>query len=336
MIMIDDKYYAWKVIVNEDFNDAARVGFSLDGGSTLKKYKADPNDEEERYTKFMWILGSDYCETPGESIWGNVIPCKSLPNKDPYEGLDELRSSGIALEECLEKLINLSLSPDAGGNTFYVLYPKDKTLTQSSYQQFRYEIDGYGMGGDPLGGNFSKKLGEIYEIEPVRNKTIKITNEDGTEMTLCASKVTLSGDSYYGHEDVLSTFTIDNGGNDENQTTIRLKKGMNITLKGNTEGVAYFNSNVEFSQKMMGITPDSELSFTEQEEGRSSAFYNNACAEVNEEGQGRFIEMNLELKPGYVLEKITNENEEIAYVGLRCQYYTLLDEAENEVMGDDF
>ena len=324
--LYDETYSVWKVTVLQAFDEAIRVGFSFgtDNSTNATLHQYNSGDSDRKTTKFMWILGRGYFETP-ENQTSDILLCDFLPtNNETYSNINEVPNT---IKDEI-KHINLSADKDAAANTFYVLYPQGTTLSEISYKQSLYENNGKGMSLGHVtkrpGGGFCQNIGEIYAKTSVNNFTVTIGSTE-----YVAQKMTLK--NYYGHEDILSEFSI--SGNDETRsTTLRLVKGMDIAIEDNAEGVAYLNANVEFSQEKMGITPDSELKFTTD----NRAFYPNACAEVNEEGRGRFIEMNLELEPGYVLEKITDGGKELAYLASYCTYYRIYDREGKEITGNSF
>ncbi len=326
-----EDYYIWKVTVSKDFDEAFRVGFSFetDENNDPSLYCYNDSEDYEGETKFMWILGKGYFETPEPQTNDNIILCNSLPSyNETYQSVSNVPNR---IEDNL-KHINLSeeLSDDA--NIFYVLHPSETNLTETSYKQSLYENNGKGMSlghvSDRPGGGFCKEI---------TDGACDTTTVDGFSVTIGetaykAEKVTLK--QYYGHEDILSEFSVEQSGK-KSTTTLRLAKGMNIVIEGGSDGIEYLNGNVEFSQKKMGFNPDSELVFSASGDSKT-AFYPNACAEVNEEGRGRFIEMNLELKPGYVLEKITDGEDELAYLASYCTYYRIYDRNGDEITGDSF
>ena len=305
---------------------------------------------------------------------GDVIPCKTLPALDKYGSYYSLIASGCLLggpsdpyalnpdpsNTNLTKNINLSLAPGAGENTFYVLHPENTKLTQESYQQFLYTEDGWHeyITGPIRDGNTevsisrgSKKIAEnIYNIEPVEEngKRFKViyTDNGNETCTLIASKITLSGDKYHGHNNIYSKFTAlpkdtnegENQNNEENPyAVVCLAKGMNITISGNPDGAAYINGDLEFSEWAMDLKPSSELVWKDVDNKTKSAFYENACAHITEGGQGRILELCLELKPGYILEKITDSTgNKIDYVAEHFQYLLLKDENGKEIIGKRF
>lgn len=268
-----------------------------------------------------WEPDTGYERTPVVEFQGDVIPCKTLPALDKYGSYYSLIASGCLLggpsdpyalnpdpsNTNLTKNINLSLAPGAGENTFYVLHPENTKLTQESYQQFLYTEDGWHeyITGPIRDGNTevsisrgSKKIAEnIYNIEPVEEngKRFKViyTDNGNETCTLIASKITLSGDKYHGHNNIYSKFTAlpkdtnegENQNNEENPyAVVCLAKGMNITISGNPDGAAYINGDLEFSEWAMDLKPSSELVWKDVDNKTKSAFYENACAHITEGG----------------------------------------------------
>ena len=343
-----------------DDSDGSEPGDNDDGG-----------DGEED----SWQPENGYVATPEVGIWGGVVPCKTLPTGSSYESFEKLLESGCLLGDVdpyqdtinpkntnLTKHINMSLAPGADENSFYVLHPEGTTLTQESYQQFLYMVNGgHEYIIDPIrDGNErdrrsrgSKKLDDIYTITPVRtdSETFKITcnvgeNLDGT-LTLVASKVTLKGNTYHGHNNIYSKFTANvvrdgaeeqSESEDKSYAVVCLAKGMDITIEGATDAVEYINGDLEFSEWAMDITPNSELIWSKSEnETMAKAFYQNACALLTTDGQGKIMELCLDLKPGYVLEKITDSSgKAIDYVAEHFQYLLLKDEDGEALIGKEF
>ncbi len=341
-------------------------------GLAADKVSSGDSDDDTQ----SWAPESGYKATPEVGLWGGeVIPCKALPAKDSYESLDALLESGCLLGDVdpnqdtidakntnLTKHINMSLAPNAEENSFYVLHPEGTKLTQESYQQFLYMVDGgHEYIVDPIKDGSerdrrskgSKKLDEIYSITSVdaNDKTFKITCKVGDDhdetLTLVASKVTLKGEKYHGHNNIYSKFTANLQTNSENEdgdntyeayAVVCLAKGMNITVSGATDGVEYINGDLEFSEWAMDVTPSSELSWTVNEEKtETSAFYQNACALLTTDGQGKIAELCLELKPGYILEKITDSTgKTIDYVAEHFRYLLLKDEEGEAIIGKKF
>ena len=321
-----------------------------------------------------WKPDTGYERTPVVEFQEDVIPCETLPASRQYESYYNLIASGCLLggpsdpykpnpdpsDTNLTKNINLSLAPGAEGNTFYVLHPENTELTQESYQQFLYTEDGgheY-ITGPVRDGNTevsrsrgSKKIAEnIYKIEPVMEDgeifKVTYTVDENESFTLIASKIILSGDKYHGHNNIYSKFTAipkntveeENKNNEETPyAVVCLAKGMNITISGNPNGAAYINGDLEFSEWAMDLEPSSKLVWKDVDNKTKSAFYENACAHITEGGQGRILELCLELKPGYILEKITDSTgDKIDYVAEHFQYLLLKDETGKEIIGKRF
>lgn len=321
-----------------------------------------------------WKPDTGYERTPVVEFQGDVIPCKTLPASRQYASCDDLIASGCLLggpsdpyssnpeprDTNLTKNINLSLEPGAEENTFYVLHPENTELMQESYQQFLYTQDG---GHEYITGPVqdentevsisrgSKKIEEdIYKIDPVMEAEeifkVTYTVDDDESFTLIASKITLAGNKYHGHNNIYSKFTAipTNTEEEENQNNeemsyavVCLAKGMNITVTGDPDGAKYINGDLEFSEWAMDLKPSSELVWKDVNNEAKSAFYANACAHVTEGGQGRILELCLELKPGYILEKITDSaGDEIDYVAEHFQYLLLKDENGKEIIGKRF
>ena len=353
----------------DDDSDDGEPGDNDDGGGAGED--GDGSDGEAD----SWYPEDGYVATPEVGIWGDVIPCKTLPTGSSYESFEKLLESGCLLGDVdpyrepidpkntnLTKHINLSLAPSAEENSFYVLHPEGTTLTQESYQQFLYmENGGHEYIIDPIEdrnerdrrSRGSKKLEDIYTVTPVgtENKTFEITCKVGENLdetlTLVASKVTLKGDTYHGHNNIYSKFTANvaknneekqNESENESYAVVCLAKGMNITIEGATDGVEYINGDLEFSEWAMDITPNSELIWSRSEnETMAKAFYQNACALLTTDGQGRIMELCLDLKPGYVLEKITDSSgETIDYVAEHFQYLLLKDGEGEAIVGRRF
>lgn len=321
-----------------------------------------------------WKPDTGYERTPVVEFQGDVIPCETLPASRQYESYYNLIASECLLggpsdpydpnpdpsDTNLTKNINLSLAPGAEENTFYVLHPENTELTQESYQQFLYTEDGWHeyITGPIRDGNTevsisrgSKKIAEnIYKIEPVMEggEIFKVTYtvDDNESFTLIASKITLAGNKYHGHNNIYSKFTAlpNDADEEENQNNeemsyavVCLAKGMNIMISGNPDGATYINGDLEFSEWAMDLEPSSELVWKDVDNETKSAFYENACAHITEGGQGRILELCLELKPGYILEKITDSTgDEIDYVAEHFQYLLLRDENGKEIIGKRF
>ena len=351
-------YQVWKVTVDCSFDGAARVGFKF--GNTLATYLGIYNEPQ---TKFMWILdGENYLEPVYPYRNGMIIPCNTEP-ADSYNSLDQLLESDAVFGETWineqnkereydwTKRLNISLAPSNTENDFYVIHPTGTKLNAESYECIMYENNGYGIGGDPMGGNFCKKInGDTYEIEG-NCKTVTIGEEE-----LTVSKVSFKNNAkgYYSHKDIATRFTINgvgmsstngdgSGSNDDDHenyddssAAILFSKGMNVTIEGDVDGI-YINDEVSFSQGVMDIE-HTNLDFE-----NNSAFYSQACALVSDEGQGRFTRFYVALKPGYVIEKITekvpadgNERTEkdLFFVARYSEYFALKD-GETEISTED-
>ena len=226
----------------------------------------------------------------------NEIPCKTLPTGSSYESFEKLLESGCLLGDVdpyqetigpkntnLTRHINMSLAPGADENSFYVLHPEGTTLTQESYQQFLYmENGGHEYIIDPIrDGNErdrrsrgSIKLDDIYTITPVEtdNGAFEITCKVGENLnetlTLVASKVTLKGNTYHGHNNIYSKFsaTRDDTVSVNDYAVVCLAKGMDITIEGATDAVEYINGDLEFSGWAMNMTPSSELIWNDNDD----------------------------------------------------------------------
>ena len=350
-------YDVWKVTVPAKWSGAERVGFSFGqddkGNPIIEKYSLDGNESQQ--TKFMWIAGSEYIEEINANYETKIIPFEEdIINIKKFENEDELFGSDYILGtsgEWLTKNVNMSLEPEE--NYFYLLHPQGTELNVETWQRESYEIGGYGIGGNPLGGNLFKNIetkalsdSKLYKCETVKDEkgneiSINVSYNDG-EKTMSVSKISLK--KYATQKEVYSKFTIKDSPEYQNEfATVRLCQGMNISIQctglNNTlddtdaNDIAHIMDTISYSQKAMGIEDSNGMEFgTPPVEGKFSSYYADAYAIVSDEGQGKMTFLNIDLEPGYVIEKITNhDGTELEYVGVESMYLELFDSQNNSI-----
>ncbi len=321
---LGEDYSVWKIVVNGEtegsievaFSGELRTGFAFNG--ELAKYQIDKTHEP--YTKFMWILDENYDE-PNYEQYSNstIIACTKKPTKEVYSSREDLDNI-----VCSTKNLNLSKSLTDDANAVFVIHPIETELHARSAIESSYMVQGsgYGRGGND-GGNFQKFLnGEIYKYEKVGKVTI-----DGTKMQI--SKATLT--NVYGNRRINTVFYLTEASGTvkrEGYASICVEKGMNVVIKGASEDAVTIDSDYNIVSEAVGNGQImSPLSFEKQEDGTYVAFYPEALAETSDEGTGRYTSFNIKLKPGYVIEKITDKDDKmLGFTSSRRFLYSLLDE----------
>ncbi len=326
-------YHVWEITVEDDFTGASRVGFNFDGD--FAAYCIDAKFDAR--TKFMWILDESYEEPTFDSgNDGNIIACENVPTGDAYQNLDELLEDvdalGVREDMWGTKCLNLSKPLTDEANAIYLVHPAETVLHDKSAIVNGYEVEGSGIGRtDHFGGWFQQKQsGDIYTYTPT-GKSITV---DGRTMQI--TKACLK--ETYGHKDIDTVFylTKENDVKVQGYATAYLQKGMDLVIKGADEDVVTIDSEYNIVREAVGNTPWETLVQFVKDGDSYRAFYRDACTQVSDEGTGRFIGFNVVLKPGYVIEKITDANgSPLAFTSERAFFYSPLDEDGNEIYSEE-
>ncbi len=333
-----ESYTVWKVVVGEDFSGALRVGFAFDG--KLANYEG--KDDFGPYTKFMWILDENYDE-PNYNQYDNdnILLCVKKPiDGSSYESMEDFEEK-IGLvnnngDASGTKYINLSRPLDDENNAIYILHTEGTTLHDESAVESAYAIEGSGIGrGYHTGGYFRQILNEeIYNY----TRNVGTVTIDGEKMTI--TKATLK-DSYganFGANFMDSVFYLTKSENSdevkvEGYASVYLQKGMDVVMRGADENAATIDNDYNKASNAVGYGDVAEkLSFEKQADGIYKAFYREACANVSDEGTGILTSFCVDLEPGYVVEKITNnEGTQLGFTSERRFLYALLDKDGNPI-----
>ncbi len=326
------EYNVWKVTAKSGFSGALRAGFAFD--NKLATYGGEEGFEDN--TKFMWILDESYDEPNYDQYDNdNILLCAEKPTDgEEYASMaDFVNKVGlISSKSSGTKYINLSKELTDEENVIYILHTEGTTLHDESAVESAYAIDGSGIGrGSHTGGYFRNILsGELYDYEDKGTVTI-----EGRKLTV--TKATLK--EAHGANFMDSVFYLTNDGGDvkvEGYASVYLQKGMNVVIDGENEAAAVLDNGYNKVREAVGYEDFVEkLDFEKESDGRYAAFYKEACANVSDEGTGIIAPFCVDLKPGYVVEKITDkEGKELGFTAERKFLYALLDE-NNEPVYDD-
>ncbi|MGN0713646.1 MAG: hypothetical protein ACI4LJ_07670, partial [Anaerovoracaceae bacterium] len=250
-----------------------------------------------------------------------------LYNENPISGnMDE---AGMECNDgVFRKILNMSAAADAESNAIYIVHPAGTTVGDNSYQAFAYQVDGSGFGrGNQMGGIFNQDLGDdVYTYSSLGSITV-----DNEAMSL--TKATLN--EFYGHNEIITDFYLVDSNDNQipGYAEVYLQKGMNVVIKGaEEEEVVTIDDETNIVNQAVGIQPEPSLEFEQTGENTYTAFFDQACMQISDEGYGRWINFNVNLKPGYVVEKITDKSgADIAFYAERNFFYSPLDDNGDEI-----
>ncbi len=289
--------------------DAGNAGFGLRAEMDV----TDGKVECDRWYEFNWI--DDRQEEPEHSTL-------FLSAKEKGEDLS-----------CDDKFINMSLSPSAEENCFYLAVPKDSKCDISAYNLINTEAKNSSYNGDTRDRN-SRTLtcegGDIFETY-FNKVTAGAVTIDDKEYSLYKINLT----KYIGHGDLRVVINEDN--DNEADNWINLRFVLNVTVKGDAKGVKRLYNAADLQRNLFNFEseyPDVALEW--EGDKRTGTYYN--AMDVYYQGkerykQGDYSEFALELEDGYVLNNISfliDGKETPATFNVSREYdYAVYDEAGN-------
>ena len=211
-----------------------------------------------------------------------------------------------------------------------MVYPKDKTLCEKSYEWHLYELDGAEFGRQRgFAGEFQK---EIKDGAYSHDKKVGTVQIDDKKYSI--DKINLK--EIHGHYKINTEFYLKNSNNNVVGgyfTSLLLEKGMEIHIKGADDlAIENFMSESDYVDFVLNESSDMQLTFERVDDTDEYVGYlDNAASYISAEGTGKmlgFAGLAVDLNDGYVIQKVTgaNENEELGYTYERATLYSPLDE----------
>lgn len=298
---IGEKTYAvWEVTVNESINDPMRAGIFFWNSN---------EDGERRPDLAVWILDDKY--KPAEWNFGN-------------HGEQNMYLENLPVVDADNYLYSINLSESDEKNAFYILHPQGTKLTADVTRYYGYEEFGGSSGGSGQGGEFELPLEDAINIGESSALT---ETKDGK--TYARTEVYLTGDAMKGHENIRVTFkATNNTGSVAAEYRAEFMKGMNIEVKGE-KGVEAIRDWGDILHAALGIgkLPDPLIwSEGDNNNGNDRVYFDTAFGRFDADGQGNIIPLGVELKDGYVVESITDKNNNpYDFTISRMRYFNVYD-----------
>jgi len=309
----DNEHIVWKVVVkNITTFDRWRMRCQVNGSW---------ND--------ALFLGKDYVRAGAGSGFSNMIPMKELPVQSEWDDFSSFydaqgeNGNRTILEG--NHYLNMSKSVEDDRNSFYILHTCDfEDLDWNVNQYIAYVYGGTELSSGAA-GRFAKKLNDnVFNVTPISERVIKIKNGEGYDEYKVA-KVNLS--AFQGHENLLVTF-YDRNDNTDWQAKFQLSMGMDIRIKATDEdtdaleGLKHIKDGHNALMEALGFAPVTDgFEFVKNSDGSYSAFFDKALATFSEEGQGYQCGLDIQLKPGYVINNITSKNGRPYNFSIENRYY---------------
>ena len=314
-----DGYWVWKI------NPTEKQPNNENFDRTKLRVKLNDVSVDGRTATNIWVLGTNYRYSDHQFRGRNIVLSSNLPNM-PDSG------EGIGLNEFFDSLkwdyedyvfyTDMSQTAGADRNSFYVLHEEGTTLKVDATKLYSFDYGGTSLSGN-TGGAFEKLLDpkdflELTDTEETFTFKAKNDNRQDVTVTYTATKVSLR--KYIGYENIrLSFLAVENNNknNTRGEARMEIRNGTTIKIEGETKGVKAIRDAHNILNEALGFPPVTD-DFNLKD---GVAYFDKAHATFNEDGQGLVCAFDIDLKPGYVIDSITDQSGKSYKFIVKYTYY---------------
>lgn len=314
-----DGYWVWKINpigdqVNKQVFDHIKLHVETKVGL----------QNESRATD-IWVLGTNYRHSNNNYyLEGNIALSLNLPAAGEYIDPDKFFDELSWGDERNIFYTDMSRPADDDRNSFYVFHEEGTELRVDATKLYSFDFGGTSLSGN-TGGAFEKILNPsgFLKLEKSGKNFWFNDPRKGAVVTYTATKVSM--EKYIGYENIrLSFAAVDNSNGNNNphvgEARMEIRNGTTIKIEGDTEGVTKFRDAHNILNEALGF-PAVTKDFVGGE-----AYFDKAHATFSEDGQGLVCAFDIDLKPGYVIDSITDENSNpYKYIVKYTYYYDVFD-----------
>ena len=318
-----DGYWIWKI--NPTDNQPSKENFDR----TKLKVKLKDESVTGRTETNIWVLGKDYRYSNTRFDWCNIKFGLSIPEKKVYDSDKEFfNMPGLSDEESIF-YTDMSQAADDDRNSFYVFHEAGTTLQVDATKLYSFDFGGTSLSGN-TGGAFEKILDPSDFLELTGTDeilTFQARTDEGQNITITYTATKVSLKKYIGYENIrLSFAAVDNSNGNNNphvgEARMEIRNGTTIKIEGGTEGVEALRDAHNILNEALGFPPVTE----DFNLNGGEAYFDKAHATFSEDGQGLVCAFDIDLKPGYVIDSITDENgNPYKYIVKYTYYYDVFD-----------
>lgn len=314
-------YWVWKINptgdqVNKQVFDHIKLYVETEVGLQNGSRAAD-----------IWVLGTNYRHSYNNYYTeGNIALSLNLPAVGEYNDPDGFFARLSWGDEKNFFYTDMSQPADDDRNSFYVFHEVGTELRVDATKLYSFDFGGTSLSGN-TGGAFEKILDTptILNTEEVGGNFWFADPRDGKIVTYIATKVSLK--KYIGYENIrLSFAAVDNSSGNDNppvgEARVEIRNGTTIKIEGDTEGVEALRDAHNILNEALGFPPVT-ANFNLQD---GEAYFDKAHATFSEDGQGLVCAFDIDLKPGYVIDSITDQNgKSYKFIVKYTYYYDVFD-----------
>lgn len=318
-----DGYWIWKI--NPTDNQPSKENFDR----TKLKVKLKDGSVTGRTETNIWVLGKDYRYSNTRFDWCNIKFGLSIPEKKVYDSDKEFfNMPGLSDEESIF-YTDMSQAAEDDRNSFYVFHEAGTTLQVDATKLYSFDFGGTSLSGN-TGGAFEKILDPSDFLELTGTDeifTFQARTDEGQNITITYTATKVSLKKYIGYENIrLSFAAVDNSNGNNNppvgEARMEIRNGTTIKIEGGTEGVEALRDAHNILNEALGFPPVTE-DFNLND---GAAYFDKAHATFSEDGQGLVCAFDIDLKPGYVIDSITDEEGNLyKYIVKYTYYYDVFD-----------
>lgn len=315
-----DGYWVWKI--NPTDNQPSNENFDR----TKLRVKLNDVSVDGKKETNIWVLGIDYRHSNTRFDWRNMKFSLSIPGKKDFESAEEFfNMPGLSDEESIF-YTDMSQPADDDRNSFYVFHEKGTTLKVDATKLYSFDDGGTSLSGN-TGGAFEKILdtSDFLELTDTYEEfTFKAGTDEGQDITITYTATKVSLKKYIGYENIRLSFAAISGNNNHpvGEARMEIRNGTTIKIEGGTEGVEALRDAHNILNEALGFPPVTE-DFNLKD---GEAYFDKAHATFSEDGQGLVCAFDIDLKPGYVIDSITDENSNpYKYIVKYTYYYDVFD-----------
>lgn len=315
-----DGYWVWKINpigdqVNKQVFDHIKLHVETKVGL----------QNESRATD-IWVLGTNYRHSNNNYyLEGNIALSLNLPAAGEYIDPDKFFDELSWGDERNIFYTDMSRPADDDRNSFYVFHEEGTELRVDATKLYSFDFGGTSLSGN-TGGAFEKILNPsgFLKLEKSGKNFWFNDPRKGAVVTYTATKVSM--EKYIGYENIRLSFAAisDNDKPPVGEARMEMRNGTTIKIEGETNGVKAIRDAHNILNEALGFPPVTE-DFNLK---NGVTYFDKAHATFSEDGQGLVCAFDIDLKPGYVIDSITDEEgNPYKYIVKYTYYYDVFDKS---------
>lgn len=272
----------------------------------------------------IWVLGTNYRHSNNNYyLGGDIALSLNLPASGEYNDPDGFFAGLSWGDERNIFYTDMSQPADDDRNSFYVFHEEGTELRVDATKLYSFDFGGTSLSGN-TGGAFEKILNPsgFLKLEKSGKNFWFNDPRKGAVVTYTATKVSM--EKYIGYENIRLSFAAisDNDKPPVGEARMEMRNGTTIKIEGETKGVKAIRDAHNILNEALGFPPVTE-DFNLK---NGVAYFDKAHATFSEDGQGLVCAFDIDLKPGYVIDSITDENSNpYKYIVKYTYYYDVFD-----------